>query len=66
MRLHRLIGIIMLLGEKGTVKARELSSILEASERTIYRDIDILCETGIPIISIPGPQGGFSLMKVIK
>jgi len=66
MRLHRLMGIIMLLSEKGVVKAKELSSILEASERTIYRDIDILCETGLPIISTPGPSGGFSFMEGYK
>lgn len=66
MRLHRLVGIIMLLSEKGTTKAKELSSILETSERTIYRDIDILCEAGIPIVSIPGPTGGFSFMEGYK
>jgi len=51
MRLHRLLGIIMLLNSRGTIKAKDLSKILETSERTIYRDIDILCETGIPIMS---------------
>lgn len=66
MRLHRLIGIIMLLNAKEAVKARELARILESSERTIYRDIDILCEAGIPIVSIPGPAGGFSFMEGYK
>ncbi|WP_055669170.1 helix-turn-helix transcriptional regulator [Desnuesiella massiliensis] len=66
MRLHRLIGIIMLLNSKEAVKARELAKILESSERTIYRDIDILCEAGIPIVSIPGPAGGFSFMEGYK
>lgn len=66
MRLHRLVGIIMLLNEKENVKAKELASILETSERTIYRDIDILCEAGIPVVSIPGPTGGFSFMEGYK
>lgn len=66
MRLHRLIGIIMLLNSKEAVKAKELARILESSERTIYRDIDILCEAGIPIVSIPGPAGGFSFMEGYK
>ncbi len=66
MRLHRLLGIIMLLNSRGTMKAVNLAKILETSERTIYRDMDILCETGIPIVSIPGPSGGFSFMENYK
>lgn len=66
MRLHRLIGIIMLLESRGIMKAGNLSKILETSERTIYRDIDILCEAGIPIMSIPGPNGGYSFVDGYK
>ncbi|AOT71443.1 helix-turn-helix transcriptional regulator [Geosporobacter ferrireducens] len=66
MRLHRLLGIIMLLDSRGIITARNLAKILEASERTIYRDIDILCEAGIPIFSIPGPNGGYSFMEDYK
>jgi predicted DNA-binding transcriptional regulator YafY len=66
MRLHRLLGIIMLLDSRGIMKAGHLAKILETSERTIYRDIDILCETGLPIVSIPGPQGGYSFMADYK
>ena len=63
MRLHRLLGIIMLLNSRGIMKAGDLAKILETSERTIYRDMDTLCETGIPILSVPGPSGGFSFME---
>lgn len=66
MRLHRLLGIIMLIDSRGTIKAGNLAKILETSERSIYRDIDILCEAGIPIMSIPGPNGGYSFMKDYK
>lgn len=66
MRLHRLIGIIALLDSRKVVKAKDIAGILEASERTIYRDVDILCEAGIPIVSIPGPTGGFSFMEGYK
>ncbi|MBZ9609663.1 YafY family transcriptional regulator [Clostridium estertheticum] len=66
MRLHRLLGIIMLLNTRGIMKAGNLSKILETSERTIYRDMDILCESGIPILSIPGPSGGFSFIEGYK
>lgn len=66
MRLHRLLGIIMLLDSRGIMKASSLAKILETSERSIYRDIDVLCESGIPILSIPGPTGGYSLMEGYK
>ncbi|MGE5627998.1 MAG: helix-turn-helix transcriptional regulator [Solirubrobacterales bacterium] len=66
MRLHRLLGIIMLLDSTGTISAGKLAEILETSERTIYRDIDILCEAGIPIVSISGPRGGYSFMENFK
>lgn len=63
MRLHRLLGIIMLLDSRGIMKAKNLAKILETSERTIYRDIDILCEAGIPIQAIAGPNGGYTFME---
>ncbi len=63
MRLHRLLGIIMLIDSRGTMKAKDLARILETSERTIYRDIDLLCESGIPIFSVSGPNGGYAFME---
>jgi len=56
----------MLLDSRGIMKAVNLAKILETSERTIYRDIDILCEAGLPIMSIPGPKGGYSFMEGYK
>jgi predicted DNA-binding transcriptional regulator YafY len=66
MRIHRLIGIILLIESRGIIKAKELAHAFETSERTIYRDIDTLCEAGLPIRSIPGPAGGFSFMDGYK
>lgn len=62
MRLHRLIAILLLLESRGSVKAKEMANALETSERTIYRDVDTLCEAGIPITATTGPTGGFSFM----
>ncbi len=56
----------MLLDSRGIMKAGNLAKILETSERTVYRDINILCEAGIPIMSIPGPNGGYSFMENYK
>lgn len=63
MRLHRLIAILLLMESRGSIKAKEMAAALETSERTIYRDIDILCEAGLPIMASTGPTGGFSFMQ---
>jgi len=62
-RLHRLIAILLLLESRGQLKARELAAALEVSERSIHRDIETLCEAGVPIEATAGPTGGFRLME---
>ena len=42
--------------------AWRLAQELEASERTVYRDIAALSTAGIPVYGEAGPQGGFSLV----
>lgn len=63
MRLHRLIAILLLVESRGKMKANDLAQALETSVRSIYRDIDVLAEAGIPLLSTPGPNGGISLME---
>ncbi|OKP96568.1 YafY family protein [Paenibacillus sp. P46E] len=63
MRLHRLIAILLLLESRGKMKAKELAEALETSVRSIYRDIDVLAESGIPMVTTSGPGGGISLME---
>jgi len=63
MRLHRMISILLLIESKGKVKAKELALELETSVRTIYRDIDALCEAGIPLTADSGPNGGIYFME---
>jgi predicted DNA-binding transcriptional regulator YafY len=48
-RADRLFEIIQHLRRKPTVRARELGEALEVSERTIYRDIQDLVASGVPI-----------------
>lgn len=63
MRIHRLIAILLTLEAKGTVKAKTLAASLETSTRTIYRDVDTLCEAGIPLVTTTGPNGGISISE---
>ncbi|WP_379127025.1 helix-turn-helix transcriptional regulator [Paenibacillus sp. sgz500958] len=57
------MAILLLLESRGKLRASELASALETSVRSIYRDIDVLSESGIPLLSTPGPNGGISLME---
>ncbi|GCE21112.1 helix-turn-helix transcriptional regulator [Dictyobacter kobayashii] len=60
-RVDRLTAIVMLL-QGGQRTARELAQRFEVSRRTVFRDIESLCEMGVPIITTSGPLGGYSLM----
>jgi predicted DNA-binding transcriptional regulator YafY len=63
MKLDRLLGITMELMTKKRVTATELASRFEVSVRTIYRDIDSINQSGIPVVSFSGTDGGFELMS---
>lgn len=57
------MSILLTIENRGRVTAKALAEQFETSPRTIYRDIDTLCEAGIPIIAEPGPHGGLSLAE---
>lgn len=63
MKIDRLMGILTWLLQKKEVTALQLAEKFEVSRRTINRDIEILCQAGIPIITRPGYQGGISLAE---
>lgn len=59
-RIDRLTAILLLL-QTGKRSAAEIAQHFEVSRRTIQRDIDALCEMGIPIAADLGVTGGYSL-----
>lgn len=62
MQINRLFEIVYILLDKKTVTAGELAGHFEVSARTIYRDVDSLCQAGIPIYMSQGRGGGISLL----
>lgn len=63
MQSGRLFEIVYLLLERGQMTARELAARFEVSERTIYRDIETLSMSGVPVYSAKGRHGGIRLME---
>ena len=63
MRADRLISLLMLLQTNGRMTADELAERLEVSTRTIYRDLDALSVSGVPVYAERGPNGGCMLME---
>lgn len=62
MQIGRLFEIVYLLLERGTVTAGELARRFEVSARTIHRDLEALCQAGIPVYTVRGCGGGIRLM----
>ncbi|GGJ22329.1 helix-turn-helix transcriptional regulator [Deinococcus roseus] len=62
-RLTRLLGMLTLLMGTERTTAAELSGRFGVSKRTIYRDIAVLEEAGIPVVLFPGKSGGIGVME---
>ena len=66
MKLDRLLGILTVLLQHNLVTAPQLAKKFEVSRRTIGRDIDALCQAGIPVVTHQGGGGGISIADGYK
>ena len=64
MKADRLLSIVIYLLNHDTVSAAKLAEKFEVSKRTIIRDIEQISLAGIPVKSIPGMNGGYSIMDM--
>lgn len=60
-RTQRLARILSELEQHGRLTASRLADTLNVSPRTIYRDMDTLMASGVPVKALPGLDGGYGL-----
>lgn len=58
-----MLAILWMLNSGVKMTAKQISEKLEINIRTVYRYIDALCASGVPIISEAGHNGGYSLLN---
>lgn len=63
MRIDRFLAIIIIISQRKLVTGKELAEHFEVTLRTIYRDMDKICEAGVPIAAIGGKGGGYYIME---
>jgi predicted DNA-binding transcriptional regulator YafY len=62
-RIERAFAILLLLSDRRIVTAPDLARRFEVSVRTIYRDVEMLSATGVPVYAERGSSGGYRLQE---
>ncbi|WP_339215036.1 YafY family protein [Ornithinibacillus sp. FSL M8-0202] len=62
-KIDNVLAILWMLSSGGKITAKQISEKLEMNIRTVYRYIDTLSTSGVPIVSEPGHNGGYTLLN---
>ena len=62
-KIDNLLAILWMLQSGKKITAKQISEKLEMNIRTVYRYIDTLSISGVPIISDTGHHGGYTLLN---
>ncbi|WP_020618256.1 helix-turn-helix transcriptional regulator [Paenibacillus daejeonensis] len=61
-----MLSILWMLQARGKMTAAEIAESLEISVRTVYRYVDGLCASGVPIMAEAGHEGGFQVLESFR
>lgn len=61
-----MLAILWLLKSRTRMTALQIAETLEISVRTVYRYIDSLCASGVPIVAESGHDGGYFLQETFR
>ncbi|MGE7624077.1 helix-turn-helix transcriptional regulator [Viridibacillus sp. NPDC096237] len=62
-KIDNMLAILWMLRSGEKITAKQISEKLEMNIRTVYRYIDTISTSGVPIISEPGHNGGYTLLN---
>lgn len=62
-KIDNVLAILWMLSSGEKITAKQISEKLEVNIRTVYRYIDTLSISGVPIISDAGHNGGYTLLN---
>ncbi|WP_433745910.1 helix-turn-helix transcriptional regulator [Falsibacillus pallidus] len=62
-KIDNMLAILWMLRSGEKITAQQISEKLEMNIRTVYRYIDTISTSGVPIVSEPGHNGGYSLLN---
>ncbi|MNC15161.1 HTH domain protein [compost metagenome] len=62
-KIDNMLAILWMLSSGEKITAKQISEKLEMNIRTVYRYIDTLSTSGVPIISDTGHNGGYTLLN---
>ena len=58
-----MLAILWMLNSGEKITAKQIAEKLEINIRSVYRYIDSLCASGVPIVASAGQNGGYSLLN---
>lgn len=61
-----MLSMLWMLRAGNKLTAAQIADSLEISVRTVYRYIDALCASGVPVVAESGHDGGISIMDSFK
>ena len=66
MKIDRMLEIVFILMNQEKVSARNLSERFGVSVRTIQRDMESLSLAGVPVTSLGGREGGYTILPSFR